>query len=264
MDAIAQMKETARESWASFVPFEVFTGSVAPQLVRFAGIGPGQKLLDVGCGTGVVALTAVRAGAAVVGADLAPALLERARDHAELARLEVAFEEADVECLPFADASFDVVVSQFGHIFGPRPELTVAEMLRVLKPGGTLAFSTWPPELFIGQMFSLVGQYSPPAPDGVRPPGEWGEPALVRERLGERVRELCFDRGCLRLPSLSPAHARAFLEQNAAPVAKIVKALAADPEPLAQFRRALDGLIERYFEDNVVRQDFLMSRAVKC
>jgi 2-polyprenyl-3-methyl-5-hydroxy-6-metoxy-1,4-benzoquinol methylase len=97
MDPIAQMKAAAREGWASFSPFEMLTGSVAPALVRFAGLRAGQRALDVGCGTGVVALTAARLGALVTGADLTPPLLEHARRNAELSGLDIDFQEADVE-----------------------------------------------------------------------------------------------------------------------------------------------------------------------
>ncbi len=263
MDPIAQMKAAAREAWASFSPFEMLTGSVAPNLVRFAAVCSGQRVLDVGCGTGVVALTAARLGAQVTGADLTPALLEHARRNAELAALAVDFQEADVEALPFADAAFDVVLSQFGHMFGPRPALATAEMLRVLKPGGVIAFSTWPPELYVGRMFALVGRYSPPLPPGIGSPIDWGDPHFVHERLGGAVRDLVFDRGCLRFPCLSPAHARTFMERNAAPVMKVVETLAADSARLANFRAEFAALADQYFDDNIVRQDFLMSRAVK-
>ena len=263
MDPIAKMKEAARVGWASFTPFEMLTGSVAPDLVRFAGVKAGQRLLDVGCGTGVVALTAARAGARVTGADLTPALLEAARANATLAGLELEFIEADVEALPFGDGGFDVVLSQFGHMFGPRPEVAIAEMLRVLKPGGVIAFSTWPPELYTGRMFALTGRYAPPLPEGARSPIEWGDPHIVRQRLGDAVDDLRFDRACLRFPALSPAHARIFMERNAAPVLKIVETLSAEPDRLAAFRADFDALATQYFHDNFVRQDFLMSRAVK-
>ena len=263
MDAIAQMKAAARQGWANFTPFEMLTGSVAPDLVRFAGVTAGQRVLDVGCGTGVVALTAARSGATVTGADLTPALLEGARNNAALVGLAIDFQEADVEALPFADASYDVVLSQFGHMFGPRPAVATAEMLRVLKPGGVIAFSTWPPELYVGRMFALVGRYAPAMPEGVRSPIEWGDPHIVRERLGTAVGDLRFDRGCLRFPALSPAHARGFMERNAAPVMKVVETLGGDGLRLAQFREEFDALAAQYFHDNFVRQDFLMSRAVK-
>ena len=263
MDAIAQMKAAARQGWASFTPFEMLTGSVAPDLVRFAGVTAGQRVLDVGCGTGVVALSAARNGATVTGADLTPALLEGARYNAALAGVAIDFQEADVEALPFADASYDVVLSQFGHMFGPRPTVATAEMLRVLKPGGVIAFSTWPPELYVGRMFALVSRYLPAMPEGVRSPIEWGDPHIVRERLGTAIGDLRFDRGCLRFPALSPAHARGFMERNAAPVMKVVETLAGDVARLAQFRDEFDALATQYFHDNFVRQDFLMSRAVK-
>lgn len=263
MDAIAQMKAAARQGWASFTPFEMLTGSVAPDLVRFAGVTAGQRVLDVGCGTGVVALSAARNGATVTGADLTPALLEGARYNAALAGVAIDFQEADVEALPFADASYDVVLSQFGHMFGPRPAVAIAEMLRVLKPSGVIAFSTWPPELYVGRMFALVSRYLPAMPDGVRSPIEWGDPHIVRERLGTAIGDLRFDRGCLRFPALSPAHARGFMERNAAPVMKVVETLAGDVARLALFRDEFDALAAQYFHDNFVRQDFLMSRAVK-
>ena len=111
----------------------------------------GDRVLDVGCGTGVVAITAARLGAKVRAVDLTPELLERARENAGIAKVDIEWTEADVEKLPFRDAEFDVVVSQFAHMFAPRPEIAAGEMLRVLRPGGTLGFATWPPELMVGR-----------------------------------------------------------------------------------------------------------------
>src|SRR5689334_1011113 len=159
MDGISQFKANQKAAWANFAMLENLTGTTAPHLLRFAGIRAGAQVLDVACGTGVVALTAARAGAKVQGIDLTPELVARARENASLMRLEVPFQEGDVESLPFADGAFDVVVSQFGHMFAPRPEVAIAEMLRVLKPGGTIAFATWPPELFVGRWFALMSRY---------------------------------------------------------------------------------------------------------
>ncbi len=264
MDAIAQFKESAKQAWSTFAPTEMATGSVAPYLVRFAGIGAGNKVLDVGCGTGVVALTAARLGAKVVGSDLTPTLLDRARENASLMNLEVEWKEADAEALPFADATFDIVVSQFGHMFAPRPEVAIKEMLRVLKPKGTIAFATWPPELFIGQLFSLTGRYAPPPPDGVSPPWQWGDVNIVKERLGSSVTNLHFTRRTMFFQILSPQHYRLFMEKNVGPIYKLTQALEkADPKKLAQFRQECDTLTALYFEDNRVRQDYLLTRAIK-
>ena len=182
VDPFQSFKAAQREGWTHFAPLEAFTTIVAPYLVRHARVREAQRVLDVGCGTGVVAITAARLGARVNGLDLTPALLERARENAKIAGVEVDWREGDAENLPFQAASFDVVVSQFGHMFAPRPEVAVSEMLRVLEPGGTIAFATWPPELFTGRMFAVTARYAPAPPPGVAPPPQWGDPRIVSER----------------------------------------------------------------------------------
>jgi len=261
-DPFAQFKAVQREAWALFSPLATFTTPAAACLVDFADLRSGETVLDVACGTGVVAVTAARRGAYVRGLDLSPALLEDARRNAAVIGAEIEFVEGDVEALPYADASFDVVLSQFGHMFAPRPEVAIAEMLRVLKPGGRIAFSTWPPELMIGRMFALTAAYLPPPP-GVAPPPAWGEPTVVRERLGENVRELRFQRDEMSIPALSPQHYRGTIELTAGPVIKLVQSLTSQPERLARFRKELEGLIAEFFTQNRVRQSFLMSRAIK-
>src|SRR5437588_3241039 len=170
MDPFDSFKEMQKKGWAYFAPLEAYTTPAAARLVKHAGIRPGVTVLDVACGTGVVAITAARRGARVTGLDLTPELLEKARENSRTAGVDVDWREGDVEKLPFENAVFDAVLSQFGHIFAPRPNVAVAEMLRVLKPGGTIAFSTWPPELLVGRMFALVSRYMPPPPPGVSPP----------------------------------------------------------------------------------------------
>jgi SAM-dependent methyltransferase len=265
MDPIAQFKQNQKQGWSTFAPFEVYTCGPAARLVTFAQVAAGQRVLDVGCGTGVVALAAARTGAHVVGLDLTPELLAHAKENAALAGVGIEWHEGDAEALPFADATFDVVLSQFGHMFAPRPEVATAEMLRVLKPGGRIAFTTWPPELYTGAMFRLVAQYLPPPPPGISAPPLWGSPDVVRERLGSAVTELLFDRGTLHGPYLSVPHVRAFLESGAGPVKRVVAALQDDPTRLAAFRRDLDALTSQYFDPgtNVLRQDYLLTRARK-
>ena len=263
-DPIAQFKENQRQGWKHFIPLEAMTTPAAARLVKHANVRAGQEVLDVACGTGVVAITASRLGARVRGLDLTPELLERARENARIAGAEIAFAEGDVEAMPFPDATFDVVLSQFGHMFAPRPDVALGEMLRVLKPGGTIAFSTWPPELLIGSSFRLVGSYMPPPPPGVSPPPQWGDVAVVRERLGAAVKDIVFDRGCMLVPALSLANYRDHIEHTAGPMLKLVEMLgASDPARLAQFRREYEALAAPYYADNIVRQDYLMTRAVR-
>jgi SAM-dependent methyltransferase len=262
---LSEFKDAQKKGWAHFAPLALITTATAAHLVKFAGVRSGQRVLDVGCGTGVVAITAARLGAHVTGLDLTPELLEQARENSRIAELHVDWHEGDAEDLPFEDASFDVVLSQFGHMFAPRPEVAVAEMLRVLKPSGTLAFSTWPPELLVGSTFTLVGRYLPPPPPGISPPHLWGDPNVVRERLGSAVRGLTFDRARMRIPALSVKHYRLHLEQTAGPVIRLVAALKEkDPDKLATFRKEYEALASEYLEDNIVHQDYLLSRAVKA
>jgi SAM-dependent methyltransferase len=264
MDVLETFKASQREAWAHFAPLEANTTAPAARLVRNAGIRPGDRVLDVACGTGVVAVTAARLGARVTGLDLTPELLAVARDNARTAGVAIDFHEGDCERIPFPDGAFDVVVSQFGHIFAPRPDVAIGEMLRVLRKDGTIAFSTWPPELFVGRMMVLVSQYLPPPPAGVAPPAAWGDPAVVRERLGTAVGTIRFERETMIVPSLSPPHYRGVSERTAGPMRKLVETLnATAPEKLAALRREYDALAAEYFVDNTMRHGYLMTRATK-
>ncbi len=264
MDPFESYKAEQKKRWAHFAPLEVQTTPCAARLVKHAGIRAGQKVLDVCCGTGVVSVTAARLGARVTALDLTPELLQRARENAAIGNVDVAWHEGDVEALPFGDASFDSVLSQFGHIFAPRPEVAIREMLRVLKPGGTIAFSTWPPELFVGRMFALAASYLPAPPPGVAPPPLWGDPNIVGQRLGNAVKDILFDRATMLVNTLSPAHHRTVSERTAGPLVRLIAELSAsDPAKLEGFRRRYDALASEYFEDNILRQGFLMTRATK-
>lgn len=261
-DPFADLKKRQREMWASFAPTAMFTTPVAAQLVKFAGIASGENVLDVGTGTGVVAITAARAGARVTGLDLTPALLEQARENARIAQMEqIVWTEGDAENLPYSDASFDVVVSQFGHMFAPRPEIVVAEMRRVLKPGGRVAFATWPPEHFIGRMFAFVGRNSPPPPPGAAAPPQWGSPAIITERLAASFEAPFFARGTMLFPALSVEHYRLFMETSVGPIQKLVESLAGAPQKLSAVRAEFEALMRPYYVDNVMCQDYILTRA---
>ena len=261
-DPFVEFKKRQREMWASFGPTAMFTTPVAGHLVRFAGVGAGDKVLDIGTGTGVVAITAARAGARVSALDLTPELLAHARDNCRIAhREDIVLTQGDAEQLPYPDASFDWVLSQFGHMFAPRPDVVMAEMHRVLKPGGRIAFATWPPEHFVGRMFAFVGRHSPPAPPGVSPPPQWGDPAIISERLGARFDAPFFDRGTMAFPALSLAHYREFMERSVGPMQKLVESLTGAPLKLDAVRAEFEALVAPYYFDNVVHQSYLLTRA---
>jgi SAM-dependent methyltransferase len=267
-DPFANYKAAQREGWASFLPVEVITTLPAAKLVTFAKVTHGQRLLDVACGTGVVTVTAARRGAKVSGLDLTPVLLERARHNAGVAAVDIDFIEGDAEALPYPDSSFDIVLSQFGHMFAPRPAVALREMLRVLKKGGRIAFSTWPPEHFTGRMFSFIAGFLPPPPPGTEPaspPASWGDPDVVRERLGASVTDLTFDRATLTAPALSVQHFRLAQEKTIGPLAKVVAALENDPPKLAKLRADFEAMAGDAYDDgaNAIRMPFLMTRATK-
>ena len=158
------------------------------------------------------------------------------------------------------------MLSQFGHIFAPRPAVVVAEILRVLKPGGRFAFASWPPELYTGRLFGLIASYLPPpgagAPTPAAPPA-WGDPNVVRERLGTAVTDLRFERDTMMSPSLSPRHSVHMLETTLGPLVKLVAALQGDPPRLERLRAEVLAITEEIFRDNAMHQHFLMARATK-
>lgn len=261
-DAFATFKELQKQSWGLFAPLEVVTTICAASLVKFAGIKANNSVLDVGCGTGVVAITAARIGANVSAMDLSPVLVERAQKNASIANVDIDIKAGDVESLAYPDQSFDAVLSQFGHMFAPRPKVAISEMLRVLKPGGVIAFSSWPPDLYVGKLFNLVAKFSPP-PEGVSAPSLWGDPHFVRQQLGDAVLDLVFDQDMMRFPALSMGHYRDSVETTLGPVLKLVQESNSHPERLKQFRAELEALVLPYYADNYVHQHYLMSRAIK-
>ena len=150
-------------------------------------VAAGERVLDVAAGNGNVALAAARRGCDVTATDYVPALLDGTRARAAAEGLTIDVREADAEALPFADESFDVIVSTFGVMFTPNQERSAAELLRVCRPGGRIGLTNWTPEGFVGQMFKIVGRYAPP-PAGVRSPLEWGKEARLAELFGAEAR----------------------------------------------------------------------------
>ena len=183
MDTLDAFKAAQRETWAHFAPLASITTAPAASWCDTP-----RSSRAIASWTWPAAQGSWRSGGAPWRARHRRWISRRScwwwRGKCAAADVEIDFHEGGCERIPFDDAAFDVVVSQFGHIFAPRPEVAIGEMLRVLKKGGTIAFSTWPPEPFVGRMFPLPARYAPPPPLGVAPLPARGEPAVVSERLG--------------------------------------------------------------------------------
>jgi SAM-dependent methyltransferase len=185
-----ELKQRHAAMWASGdYPRMVtsFLAPLGPRLVDAAGIGPGQRVLDVAAGTGNAAIVAAERGADVVASDLTPELLEAGQKVAAERGVTLAWRQADAEQLPFDDASFDVVMSSIGVMFAPHHQAAADELVRVLRPGGTLALLSWTPEGIIGQLFRAMGPFAAPPPPGASPAPLWGSEDHVAELFGDRV-----------------------------------------------------------------------------
>ncbi len=182
------LKTRLKSTWMAgdFGQIAKYSEPAAEEFIARRTISPGLRVLDVACGTGNLAIPAARAGAIVTGVDIAPNLLEQGRLWAQRENVQVQFDEGDAEHLQYPDATFDLVVSQFGAMFAPRPALVAAELVRVCRPGGEIAMANWTPQGFIGQLFKLMGSYVPPPPD-MPTPLLWGEENTVRERLRDGI-----------------------------------------------------------------------------
>lgn len=200
------LKTRMKTTWTSG-DFDKIAEIIAPGAVAFSErlhFTPGTRVLDVACGTGNLSFPAAHAGAIVTGVDIAPNLLETARARAQAEGINLQFDEGDAEALPYADASFDEVVTIFGAMFAPRPDVTAAELRRVCRPGGRIAMANWTPTGFIGQMFQTTAKHV--APPNIPSPLLWGDEATVRERLQRGAETLQFARHstAFRLP-MTPA-----------------------------------------------------------
>lgn len=188
----AALKAAHREMWAlgDYAAVGRLLGEFGPVLVRACGIGPGHRVLDVGAGTGNVAVPAAAAGASVVASDLTPELLDAGRRESAARGVQLEWVPADAERLPFADGEFDVVTSAIGAIFAPDHQAVADELVRVCRPGGTIGMINWPPEGFAADFFAVFAPYAPPPPPGVPSPLLWGTEQHLRDLFGDRVETL--------------------------------------------------------------------------
>lgn len=239
-----------------------FTTPAALRLVEYAGVRTEQKVLDIGSGTGAVAIAAHRAGAHVYGLEFGIARLEEARWKASAIGAAIDFREGGIDALPYANDSFDIVISELGQVFAPNPDLVVREMMRLLKPGGRIAFSAWPSEVLMGQIVALTAKYLPYLDKRVSLLS-WGNPEVARERLGDSVVDIEFetDKFSVRVPSLQ--HYCSNIEFTMEPVRKVVLTLVHDPVRLAWFRLQLEKVLGNWLSNNSVLQSYMLVRGIK-
>ncbi|VWX63797.1 conserved hypothetical protein [Burkholderiales bacterium 8X] len=238
------LKERQKVAWASgdYAVIGTTLQLVGEQLAEAADLLHGERVLDVAAGNGNATLAAARRGARVTSTDYVPVLLERGAERAHAERLEVDFQVADVEALPFADASFDAVLSSFGVMFAPNHPQSAAEMARVCRPGGRIALANWTPEGFIGQLFKTLGKHLPP-PAGLQSPSLWGVEPHLAELFGDKAASMNATRRIFNFRYRSAAHFIEVFKTWYGPVHKAFAALPADGA--AALERDLTELLER-------------------
>jgi ubiquinone/menaquinone biosynthesis C-methylase UbiE len=240
--SMEQLKQRMRGVWMAgdFGQIARYSAQGAQEFVDRLTVEPAMDVLDVACGTGNLAIPAARRGAHVTGIDIAPNLLEQAHQAATAEGLSIKFEEGDAEQLPYPDASFDLVMTMFGAMFAPRPEITAKELMRVCRTGGRLAMANWTPESFPGEMFRLSARHVAP-PEGVPPPVLWGDERVVRERLQTYSSNIETTRRKLRFEyPFSPVEAVQFFIRYFGPVQSTLSRL--DEKGKAAFTSDLENL----------------------
>src|SRR5277367_826153 len=201
------VKTRQQSAWASgdYAVVGITLQLVGELLAEACDLRYDEKVLDVAAGNGNATLAAARRGCKVTSTDYVPALLERGAERAHAERLQVQFQTADAEALPFSDASFDAVVSTFGVMFSPDQAQAAAELARVCRPAGRIGLANWTPTGFIGQLFKTLGRHAPP-PAGVQSPALWGTESHVTSLFGERAAGISFVSRVFQFRYRSAAH----------------------------------------------------------
>ncbi len=232
----------ARAVWTGgdFLPIAKSFESGAREFITRMALREGEKVLDVACGTGNLALPAAKAGARVTGIDIAGNLIAQARIEAKAAGCSITFDVGDAESLPYLDGQFDTTVTMFGAMFAYRPVKAAAELIRVTRAGGRIAMANWTPEGFIGKMLRAHTAVVPPPP-GIPSSLGWGQEETVRDRFGDRVSVLRMTRRMmeLRFPFPPAAVTELFATCYGPTVATL---RAADPAGQSRLRESLTAL----------------------
>jgi SAM-dependent methyltransferase len=223
---LTAIKAKQQATWASgdYHAVAATIPIISERLCDAADLRAGSRVLDVAGGSGNTALAAARCGAEVVSLDYVPSLLERSQERARAEGLSYETVEADAEAMPFDDASFDAVISVVGVMFAPDHERAAGELLRVCRPGGTIALASWAPDSFIGDLFRTTAEHVPP-PAGLQPPGLWGKEDHVRSLLGDGVTDLRAERRTYTFRYRSPEHFVDFFRTWYGPTHKAFAAL---------------------------------------
>lgn len=250
-DPDVALKAKHRAMWAlgdyASVATEVIP-SLGAALVEAAGVRPGDRVLDVAAGSGNAALPAAAAGADVTASDLTPELLESGRRMADARGLQVTWQVGDAEALPFADRGFDRVLSSVGVMFAPHHQASADELVRVCRPGGTVALASWTPTGFIGRMFAAMKPYAPPPPPGAQPPPLWGDEDHVRGLFGDRV-ALMSERRHLTVDRFATgAEFRDYFKARYGPTIVVYRAIADAPDKVRALDEALANLGDEALE----------------
>ena len=243
-----EFKAAVRSLWAKgdYGRFADLVWPLGAVVVEAAGVRPGQRVLDVACGTGNVAIRAAEAGARVVASDLTPEHFPAGKRNARKSGVEIEWVEADAEALPFGPAEFDVVTSAVGAMFAPRHERVADELLRVCKPGGTIAMANFPPAGVAADFFAVFAPYMPPPREGDLPPTLWGNEEHVRNLFGDRVSSLELTPLSYVERAATPRAYCEFCKETFGPIVAIYESLAKNPAKSA----TLDGAFLRFAEQS--------------
>ena len=213
---------------------------LGPALVAATGVRAGDRVLDVAGGTGNAAVPAALAGADVIASDLTPELFPAGREFAARHGATVAFEEGDAEALPYADESFDVVLSCVGVMFAPHHQRAADELLRVCRPGGRIGLLSWTPTGFVGELFRTMKPYAPPPPPGAQPAPLWGDEDHVRGLLGDRVTDVVAQRQTLGVEQFpTPEAWREYWKTVYGPTIAVYRNIEGDSDRIAELDAAI-------------------------
>lgn len=263
----AAIKSKQNAAWAAgdYGKVGVTLQIAGEELAETMDMAPDTKVLDVAAGNGNATLAFARRFCAVTSTDYVGALLDSGKARADVEGLDIRFQVADAENLPFDDAAFDAVVSTYGVMFTPNQQQSAGEMIRVCRPGGKVGMANWTPESFIGQLFKTLGKHIAP-PAGVKSPGLWGSREWIAENFGAQAETVSYTLKNFVFRYRSPDHFVDYFRTYYGPMQKAFLALDADGQIalardlhalIAAFNTATDGSVRipsEYAEIVVTKQ----------